>query len=377
MLIAPLLFENEVSSTAIGTTTRAVDGYVVRNVVSREDNDSLVRHLALLFTVTAETISEQDLNHLDQLMLRLNETAQLDTRCYVAVQISISRRPPQDTLRLLANDQILVARPILIHSPALSDEDLNAIALGKGVSHMSAIAERSELSINVTDVLVSSGDDAVRRIVTSNFGAKLSDISFRILTRQAQHDSDLESVLMAREDVPRIIVRFLVRNGSGPAKRQAKGFMIEDADSTRRNIGHLWYQLYDFDAAEARLMTLADEGRRGLQLLMRSIVEERFPEAILMLSYMSGASPEDLLADLARGDVIRVVAAAHLIQLPTQSLVGLLRIGPWRLTLCGKERKAAVNMLEKMTQKDAENIIARSAEPVKIGRRQINSVFSQ
>ena len=59
---------------------------------------------------------------------------------------------PRGIVRLLAlDDEIAVARPILMHSQQLCDADLVENATSKSQEHLLAIAQRLELSDAVTD----------------------------------------------------------------------------------------------------------------------------------------------------------------------------------------------------------------------------------
>ena len=73
--------------------------------------------------------------------------------------------------RLASDDDITVAGPVLAKSPRLTDQNLIEIAERKGQSHMSKIAERTQLSLVVTDVLVDRGDREVVTKVAGNTGA--------------------------------------------------------------------------------------------------------------------------------------------------------------------------------------------------------------
>jgi len=84
-------------------------------------------------------------------------------------------RVPRDIVLTLARDEAQVARPILSHSPLLTDDDLAEIARTGSRSQRLAIAERDALSPAVAEALSESDDSIVVRRVLANDGAALAE----------------------------------------------------------------------------------------------------------------------------------------------------------------------------------------------------------
>jgi uncharacterized protein (DUF2336 family) len=110
----------------------------------------------------------------------------------------------------LANDDIPVAEPILRHSPALGDAELERLARQQSQDHLAAIAERAGLAERVTDILVVRGDDRVAIRVAANDRARFSVAGFSILTDRAQVNELLRERLAARADLPDAIARRVI-----------------------------------------------------------------------------------------------------------------------------------------------------------------------
>lgn len=342
-----------VELSVLATVTKSVEGYLSRQILQREDGDALVRQLSLLFSITAETAGGSEMASFDAMMTRLVDKASVDSRGFLAVQIAVSDNPPPRTLQKLARDVISVARPILVHSPMLDDEDLVSIAVDAGVAHMVAIAERAWLSIRVTDILVVKGDDTVRRSVTANHGAKLSNITFRILTDQARFDEILEESLVRREDVPRIIVRSLARNGSG----RARLLLTEETPPREHRSVESWYKIYDFASAEMRVAMMTEQGFRGQKLFKRLVAEERFPEATIVFASLAYVRHSDLIEEIASDDMNLVLFLAKTLKLPLQTIFGYLNIGPWRHMIDGKRRQWAIRAYQNMSLETATKML--------------------
>jgi len=96
-------------------------------------------------------------------------------RCVLADSLKHLADVPADIIRALAQDEAQVARPVLQHSPALTDDDLVRIAREFGRSHRLAIAERSALSPRVCETLYGTRDAIVLRRLLANDNAALPE----------------------------------------------------------------------------------------------------------------------------------------------------------------------------------------------------------
>jgi len=90
--------------------------------------------------------SRRDALQLDDLSLPLFEFVSVETRRYVAAALSECQIAPRGLVRLLAEQSIDVAAPILMRSPILSDAELIAIVGSHGATHARAIARRTDLA---------------------------------------------------------------------------------------------------------------------------------------------------------------------------------------------------------------------------------------
>lgn len=85
----------------------------------------------------------------------------LADRMFVAERLSICGDAPMHVLRMLARDTTEVARPILLHSPALLTIDLLTIIAATGPEHHRLIAQRKSLAPDVQRALRLTGDEEV------------------------------------------------------------------------------------------------------------------------------------------------------------------------------------------------------------------------
>ncbi len=108
---------------------------------------------------------------------------------------------PRRMVRNLAQDNIDVARPILVTSTLLSDDDLIHVVESKGGDHAVAVASRQEVSEAVADALVTTGDLRVMQVVVENLGAHLSPVAVDVVADAARFSLQLRKPLLSRPEM--------------------------------------------------------------------------------------------------------------------------------------------------------------------------------
>jgi uncharacterized protein (DUF2336 family) len=157
-----------------------------------------------LFIDGAPRFSDDQIDLFDDVMARLVNAIEAKARARLADRLAPIANAPLNVIHLLAcDDDIEVARPILIRSERLNEDTLLATANSKSQQHLRAIAQRNSLSEAVTDILVERGDRDVVHSVVKNRGARFSDLGFRILVNRSSSDDALASEVGMRSDIPR------------------------------------------------------------------------------------------------------------------------------------------------------------------------------
>jgi len=140
---------------------------------------------------------------IDQILTGLIKHVEGDVRQKVAVRLSTLKTAPQDLTKLLANDAIEIARPILHHSPVLNDVDLIDIVQTKTTDHRVAIAKRPELGANVSRALAASKEPKVVEALLANMGAVIPRAVFADLVALAKATETIRRPLLSRKDMPK------------------------------------------------------------------------------------------------------------------------------------------------------------------------------
>lgn len=171
---------------------------------------AMLRQMTDLFFAGAAFYSEEQIAVFDSVIKRLAQDVSSQALIELGSRLAVMDSAPADTIvRLSSDDNPAVSGPVLEKSTVLKDGDLVGIAKTKSQGHLLAIAGRRRINDAVTDVLVERGNPAVKRKVTANEGALISENSFARLISDARTDKDLATIVRRREDIPPELQPFL------------------------------------------------------------------------------------------------------------------------------------------------------------------------
>ena len=140
---------------------------------------------------------------IDQILTGLIKHVESEIRAKVANRLSSLKTAPLELTRLLANDNIEIALPILHHSPVLTDRDLIAIVETKTPEHREAIAKRPELPGNVCAALAKSKEPKAVEALLANMGAVIPREVFADLVALSKAIETVRKPLLSRKELPK------------------------------------------------------------------------------------------------------------------------------------------------------------------------------
>jgi len=135
-------------------------------------------------------------------MNKLIQDVEMTVRQTLAEKLSMNKEAPIELVNLLANDEIEVARPILIKSRALKEPDLLVVIERRTKEHMLAITEREDISPLVSDLLIEYGDEDVMEQLIRNNDAEISSEALALLVEESKRFDGFQEPLLARHDMP-------------------------------------------------------------------------------------------------------------------------------------------------------------------------------
>ena len=256
-------------------------------------------------------------------------------RARLAERLAACARAPANIISKFAfDDSIDVAGPVLRHSEQLSVAALVENASSKSQAHLLAISQRKSLPEDVTDVLLSRGDQEVVRSVARNDGARFSESGFWRLVHRSENDVVLALDVGARKDIPRHVFQQLIARASDEVKARLAAANPQAAGEIQHVVTGVTGELHTkFGPATRDYFTarrlVEDMSRSGTltEDAVRAFAKLReFEEVTVALSLLSGL-PVDVveraLLDDSREMVVIVAKAVKLSWATTQSLLTL------------------------------------------------------
>lgn len=327
--------------------THMVDFDSLDGAAAEARTPELMRHVTSLFALTSETCSVEQLDIYDMVLVRLSNMVETEVRRFVAKRLAELRRVPEGTVQKLARDNLAVAEPLLLHSVALSDNDLIDIAWSLGIGHASAIARRDVLSDKVTDALIALDNMVLNKTVLENRGAKISDEGFSKLLAASLAHEELQEPLSEREDAPDRVIASLINQATISVRQRliAAGHAsavpkVETAGSMTLNkmTNEYWLSRYDFESAWERVAAMNQLGRVDEKQLRQFALQDRFPEAVAAFSLIADVPYEHCKHWLVRIDPMPFLIMARARSFNKITIKAILGMGPWRHRLTPEDR---------------------------------------
>ena len=178
--------------------------------IAREDSGEkrreLLSELTEIFVAESGRHSPAELQHFDAILSLVARRADLDLRRELAQKIAEAPAAPAGLIAHLALDDIGVAEPILLRSPALTEDVILSFIHEASQAHLEALARRGG-----RDVLLA---------LASNREADLSPETMAALVARARTAFDLQAPLAARYDLPAPLMTQMFFFVSSPLKKE-------------------------------------------------------------------------------------------------------------------------------------------------------------
>lgn len=158
--------------------------------------------VASLYRVQSAHLNTRERELMHDILRRLTSDVEMAIRIALAERLSEDTTAPHELIMLLADDRIEVARPVILRSPLLSDEDMLQLVAECGSSHQEAVASRANISEPVADALAKCEAETVLIALVRNVTARISSTAYELLVEKSRQLSDLQAPLAQRKDLP-------------------------------------------------------------------------------------------------------------------------------------------------------------------------------
>ncbi|NIK89743.1 uncharacterized protein (DUF2336 family) [Rhizomicrobium palustre] len=167
--------------------------------------EELYLAVASLYRVQGSHLSERERLLMRDILLRLTHDVEMAIRISLAERLADDPTAPNDLVLLLADDTIEVARPVILRSPLLCDEDMLHLIAECGVAHQEAVAARPHIGETVTAALSHCEAETVLVTLVRNATAKISGSTYEVLVEKSQHIEALQEPITHRKDLPPVL----------------------------------------------------------------------------------------------------------------------------------------------------------------------------
>jgi uncharacterized protein (DUF2336 family) len=269
---------------------------VIRHSSSARRADAL-RRVGSLFVETASCLNDDHVLVFEDVLCRLLDGVDVDARVELAHRLGgIDNAPREVVHRLIRDDDIAVARPLLRQSSRVAESDLVEIAETRSAAHLLALSKRKAMRPPLTDILIRRGNRDVLRSLADNGEAHLTDANFAALIDHSAQDGSLAQRIAIRPDVAPRHLRALVLASTPAMQQRLLATARPELQAEIRRIladspgeGQVEASHHDYAAAERRI---ADRHRTGN-------LEETSIVGLAEAAHHDGAEYENLVAALA------------------------------------------------------------------------------
>jgi len=160
--------------------------------------------------LSRDTLTSAELALCQSIVRILARDVEESVRASLSRGLRHSQNLPQDIARKLAEDIEDVALPILADSLVLTDKDLIEIVRLGSSEKQEAIAGRPNLTENVTDALITHGEEPAVTVLMGNKTAAITDHSLNHAVTRFADSKPVKEAMVRREKLPTSVAERLV-----------------------------------------------------------------------------------------------------------------------------------------------------------------------
>jgi uncharacterized protein (DUF2336 family) len=263
---------------------------------SSAERTRLAETVSDLFEERKEALSDRERSLMFDILHAVIHDVETSVRKTLSERLAAVADAPRDLIRVLANNEIEVASPVLMRSEILSDEDLIEVIRNRTLEHKLAITQRNTGSEVVSDVLVGTGNESVICSLLSNPNSRISKATMEYIVEQSKRVDTFQEPILRRQDLdPALAKRMFVW-----VSAVLRQHIIENFDIDAETIDQLLEVIAceEFKAApkndtrkSAELAKrLEEEGMATPDMMLDALREGEVPLFTAMFCRMSGLS---------------------------------------------------------------------------------------
>lgn len=333
---------------------------------SSQRRAEILRKVTKLFLSDADRFNEAQIDVFDDVLVRLIERVEAKVLAQLSSSLSAVGLAPKEAVRQLAfHEDATVAAPVLGKSKQLSEQDLISIAHVRGQQHLLAISGRETLDEALSDVLVKRGDSAVRNTLVENVGARLSEVGYAVLVKDAERDDGLAEKLGLRQDIPPDLFQELVSkaakrvrtrllNSASPEMQQRIQAAIENA---AEQVSAAKPKPVDYAEPQSRMIELNRAGKLNDSTLNRFAVGRDYISLVAALSFLSEVPIEAIEPLITSERLDGLIVACKAARLNWSTTAMIIRNRPGCAAVSKQQFEQGREMFDTLTLSAAQRTI--------------------
>ncbi|MGH1398975.1 MAG: DUF2336 domain-containing protein [Alphaproteobacteria bacterium] len=252
-------------------------------------------------------LSPRESELIADVMVQLMRQAEIDLRQALAEKLSTLDNVPLRLILQLANDDISVAGSILSKSMILSDLDLIYIIKAKGADYWQSIAKRPQMSDQIINILVDTGEEGTLGTLIKNKNIRLTDYAVDVCANKACENEALAKPLLQRPEITPDIAKRLYQHVGEALKQFINDNHDVEIGSVADLIDDVIEEFVGEEDSEDGLMptqTMLKDAQRykekGLltfKLMLGTLRRGQFPAFIAQFSKFTGM-PAEIVRDV-------------------------------------------------------------------------------
>jgi uncharacterized protein (DUF2336 family) len=275
---------------------------------SAEGRRRLLDTVTDLFSEDGRVLNERERALMTDILCKLIRDVEMRVRRELSERLALRGDAPHEVVKLLANDEIEVARPILLSSCMLRDIDLIEIVRHRTQQHQLSIAMRREVSEQVSDALVEAGNSDVVKALLDNPNARISEATLEYLVDESRRVDTYQEPLVRRSDLsPQLARRMCLWVGAA-----LRSYILDHFDIDPTELDDLLEQVTidamdvatapssdpsaapsaagepGDDAADRLARRLSDEKRLSPDMLVKALRQGEIPLFEAMFAQLTG-----------------------------------------------------------------------------------------
>ncbi|HWA31225.1 MAG TPA: DUF2336 domain-containing protein [Rhizomicrobium sp.] len=205
--------------------------------------DEIYVAVASLYRAQSAYLTERERGLMRDILLKLSHDVEMAVRIALAERLADDEEAPVDLILMLCDDNIEVARPIILRSRKLTDANILKFLEQSSTAHQETVAQRRNIGEPVTDVLARSDVETVLLALVRNTTARIGAHAFQTLIEKSRGIEGLQSPLVHRQDLPTVLATKMTEWVSDALKSHIATNFKMDAATTEAAVEQAAHQV--------------------------------------------------------------------------------------------------------------------------------------